>query len=312
MAPLWEAERTVEPDVALDLVRAQFPDIPCEKIQALGTGWDNTAYLVDGQFVFRFPRRAIAVPLLEFERNTLPRIADRLPLLVPVPEWFGVPTDEFPWPFSGYRFLPGETACELKLTDSERIDFAPFLAQFLKALHAVPEAEGRQYGLDVDKVAKLDVEKRVAQLSAFFDDEINKHLSIDFAALRRLVRQIFDANPSSMKSPSVVVHGDFYVRHLLCNSQRALHGVLDWGDLHVGCRAVDLSIVYTFLPPAGREIFYREYGQVDADTIFLAKMRALNYGCILTNYGRDIGDPALQHEGLRALQYGASEYNQPS
>ena len=46
----------------------------------MGAGWDNTAYLVNGEWVFRFPRRTIAVPLLEAEGRVLPKLAPRLPL----------------------------------------------------------------------------------------------------------------------------------------------------------------------------------------------------------------------------------------
>ena len=73
-------------------------------------GWDNTAFVVNDEWVFRFPRREIAVALIERESRLLPRIADELPLPVPRPDLVGAAEPRFPWPFSGYRALPGGDA----------------------------------------------------------------------------------------------------------------------------------------------------------------------------------------------------------
>jgi len=64
----WTAEVEVTPQLAADLIREQFPDLGARRVTVLATGWDNTAFLVEGQWLFRFPRREIAV---------LPRLAAR-------------------------------------------------------------------------------------------------------------------------------------------------------------------------------------------------------------------------------------------
>jgi len=60
----WEAERIVSPELARALVEDQFPDLAPTRVEPLGVGWDNTAYLVNRAYVFRFPRRPIAVDLI--------------------------------------------------------------------------------------------------------------------------------------------------------------------------------------------------------------------------------------------------------
>lgn len=53
-----------------------------------------------------------------------------------------------------------------------------------------------------------------------------------------------------------MVHGDFYFRNfLICNNLR-LAGVIDFGDMHLGHRAVDLAVAYTFVPSYMRESFF--------------------------------------------------------
>lgn len=106
----WEADRSIEPATALELIQAQFPELSAQTIRLLGTGWDNTALLVNERLIFRFPRREVALPLLEAEWSVLPKLAPRLPLPIPNPQWKESPTPRFPWPFIGYLAIPGLTA----------------------------------------------------------------------------------------------------------------------------------------------------------------------------------------------------------
>ena len=68
---------TVSPSLAIALINAQCPSLAPVLLEPFGAGWDNAAYLVNGEWVFRFPRRAIAVDLLEAEVHVLPRLAPR-------------------------------------------------------------------------------------------------------------------------------------------------------------------------------------------------------------------------------------------
>jgi len=99
----WDPERVVSADEAADLIAGQFPRLRDAPVEALATGWDNTVFLVGGQWIFRFPRRAVALPGVEREIHLLPLLAPRLSLPVPVPEFAGRPSPAFPWPFWGAR-----------------------------------------------------------------------------------------------------------------------------------------------------------------------------------------------------------------
>lgn len=109
--PIWSAERTISCDAAAELLESQFSELRPINAVSFGSGWDNTAFLVNGEFVFRFPRRETSVALLEKETALLPQIAPELPLPIPHPIYFGKPSAAFDWPFAGYRLIPGETAC---------------------------------------------------------------------------------------------------------------------------------------------------------------------------------------------------------
>ena len=71
----WSPERVVSVELARELIEAQFPQLSPARVAALGEGWDNSVFSVNGEWVFRFPRRQIAVPLIERELRVLPALA---------------------------------------------------------------------------------------------------------------------------------------------------------------------------------------------------------------------------------------------
>jgi aminoglycoside phosphotransferase (APT) family kinase protein len=288
----------VSPELARDLIETQFPAFAPARLELLGAGWDNTAFRVNDDHVFRFPRRQLAVDLLARENRFLPVLAPRLPLAVPVPTFVGRPDQRFPWPFAGYRLLPGRTACVAALDDGQRLRAAEPIARFLAALHAFPRDEAERLGAGPDEFDRMDLTKRVRRVGVLLEKLNECGLIGDPAPWLSLMDA---AAAISSDAGPVLLHGDFYVRHLLVDGDGRLSGVIDWGDLHLGHPAVDLAIVPGFLPPAAHDAFRRAYGDIDADTWQLARFRALDVGAVLVLFGHETGDDSLVREGLRAL-----------
>ena len=94
MIQQWQAEIEITPAQAARLIERQFPRFAPVQLASLGSGWDNAAFLVNARWVFRFPRRAIAAPLILREARALPLLAPHLALPVPVPEYLGVPAQQ--------------------------------------------------------------------------------------------------------------------------------------------------------------------------------------------------------------------------
>jgi aminoglycoside phosphotransferase (APT) family kinase protein len=297
--PPWTAERTVSPELARALIEDQFPALAPVRVESPSEGWDNIAYLVNETWIFRFPRRTIAVDLIRTEAAVLPVIASRLPLSVPMPIFVGEPEERFPWPFAGYRRLAGQTACRADLDDEQRLRAAIPLAHFLRALHAVPPDEAARAGAGPDTLARMDVEKRRGMIVERLDGLQAQGL-IDDA---RPWREIAEAMPAGLPPGGpVLVHGDLYARHVLVDEVGAPCGVIDWGDVHLGEPALDLSIAYAFLPPAARDAFRVEYGPISDDTWRKARFRALFSAVTILIYGADVGDADLVREGRTALR----------
>jgi aminoglycoside phosphotransferase (APT) family kinase protein len=290
----WTAERAVDLQLARTLIRSQFPALALETIAPFGSGWDNSAFLVDDTWVFRFPRREVAVALLDTEARVLPALAPHLSLPIPIPSLIGKPSDLFPWPFTAYRLLAGRTACGARLTLDEREQAAPILGKFLRELHDVH--------LDVelphDTIARTDITKRLPDLRARLDVLRERGLADPAPLLGLLDGGI----PPATMQPKPV-HGDLYARHLLVDEMRALSGVIDWGDVHRGDPGVDLAIRWLLLPPAARRAFDLAYGAIDERTLRLSRLRALVHAVATTWFGESISDRDLIDEGVLALGF---------
>ena len=284
--------------MALDLIRNQFPDLCPTKIRLLGVGWDNTAFLVDEARIFRFPRRECAVSLLESEWCVLPKIAPCLPLPIPIPQWKGSPTPSFPWPFIGYSILPGSTACHANLSEEERGALAEPIARFLSRLHAASLISIANEALEKN-VSHLHWENLTQKILQNFEEMSRLGLLEKRRELESIVESL-----QNVRSPtsSAVVHGDFYVRHLLIDGTHRLSGVIDWGDMHLGDPAIDIAIAHSFLPQSAHSKFREAYGDISEETWALALLRALYSSSTFALYGHHSGDHALLREAFRALK----------
>ncbi|MCI0463403.1 MAG: phosphotransferase [Gemmataceae bacterium] len=300
----WSAESLVSAELARSLIEAQFPQLAPARVEPFGAGWDNSAFLVNEAFVFRFPRRQVAVALLEAEARLLPALAPRLPLSVPVPTFAGVAAESYPWPFAGHVLIPGRTACTAQLTDDQRRAAAEPLAGFLATLHAIPASEAARLGAGPDPIDRLNVTGRLPRARELLDRLTGLGLVED---ARPFAAVLDTAAAAAPPRADTLVHGDLYARQLLVDGDNRLTGVIDWGDIHLGDPAADLMVVYTFLPPGARPAFERAYGPVPAATWHLARLRAVWHTLNVAAYAHDIGDGDLLREARVALGYLAAE-----
>ena len=295
----WAPEVEVPPALATALIESQCPSLAPVRLTLMGEGWDNVAYLVNGEWVFRFPRRTIAVPLLATEGRVLPALAPRLPYPIPSPVWFGRPDASYKWPFLGYRRLHGQVVSDVDFDDDARARLAAPLARFLRALHDVPLAEAQAWGVPPDAFGYLDAARLQRIVRPALTDLVARGILADAAPWL----DVLDAGVAvlPLQTALTVVHGDFYSRHILVDDTGRMAGVIDFGDLHIDHPAVDLSVVWTLLPPRARLAFFEIYGEVDDRTLAAARLRGLSSGLAQEAYGRDVGDVRIEREGIRTL-----------
>jgi aminoglycoside phosphotransferase (APT) family kinase protein len=297
--PRWAAERPCPADRAAALVAATFPQLAGLPVVPLAEGWDNTVHLVGDTWVFRFPRRAVALPGFRRELTVLPRLAPLLPLPVPVPELIAADEDDPPWPFTGARLLPGRELAEAALPDSKRTAAAAALGMFLRVLHHPGTRDAVAVELPVDPMrrgwprARIDdTRDLLAQLVAdgvWPGDPAVGTLLLDAETLDR---------PSG---EPVLVHGDLHIRHLLLHVGGDAAGVIDWGDVCLADPALDLALGYTAFAGPARAVFLAAYGGVDAERALRARALGIRLSAFLAAYAADADRPALLAEALGGL-----------
>lgn len=294
----WIAEIEMPPERAAALIGARFPELAGLPVEPFGNGWDNTAVLVDGRVVVRFPRRAQAVALLRTEASVLGRLGPLLPLGVPEPRFVAADGPGFPWPFVGYPLLPGRTACRADLDLGARCRAAPVLGAFLARLHGV---RTDALALPGDALGRLRLTERESELEERLEVLRARGRVADPAPWLRRFQEL--GTGAARPAADTVVHGDLYARHLLVDDAGHLTGVIDWGDVHLGDAAADLMVAYAFLPASARRAFFDAYGPVAPGRGVLARRRALFHAVAVTWFGVEHGDEALAREGRRALDH---------
>jgi aminoglycoside phosphotransferase (APT) family kinase protein len=106
--------------------------------------------------------------------------------------------------------------------------------------------------------------------------------------------------------PTAVVHGDLHFRHLLVHEGRAA-GVIDWVDLSRADPAVDLQLLWSFVPPAGRREWLDAYGPVPDERLLRARVIAVWLCAVLARYGHAEGLEAVTREAVGGLDRAATD-----
>lgn len=287
----WRPEREITVDEAAAAVRAI--GLAGDDVRHVAAGWDNTVVAVDHAWLFRFPRRAIALPGVEREAAHLPALAPHLPLPVPVPEHRGTYGDP-PWPFWGAMVLPGTELAVSPHADGDQV--AGAIGGFVRALHDVPVEES----LPVDPFARGDARSRGERARSALDALVDDGLWGGDASVDALLMQAADA-PEADPTHLVTSHGDLYARHVLVDDAGRASGVIDWGDLCAAHPAVDLAFVWSALAPEHRPAFWAAYGAVDDDTVLRARTMAAFSVAAVASYAHDTRLDALLATSLERL-----------
>jgi aminoglycoside phosphotransferase (APT) family kinase protein len=284
----WQPEVEINEKNARKLICEQFPNLCKFQIKKIGQGFDNTIFSLEENYLFRFPRREVAAQLLEIEKNLLSVIGTDLPIPTSIPLFFGEPTEKFNWPFIGYAFIKGKVPNELSTI--ERTEMAQPLAIFLKKLHSISVKKMEEIGILRDQIRRLDLSYRIPKLRKYLMKVFEHDL---FQNKDLLVQYINEIKYINLHSKDVLVHGDLHYRNMIVNEKNEIAGIIDWGDSHIGKRAIDLSIVYSVIPKEARNEFFTFYGDVSEEEKNVAQFKAIYTTTLLLLYGFDSNDDSL-------------------
>lgn len=231
----WIPERPLSAEDAAEIIRRQFPEVACKRIEPLGEGWDFFMFRVNRELAFRFPKKAIVDRCVERELALLDRLPRDTPLAFPRPLYRGKPDEHFPWRFWGYRLIEGEPLSRVEVPASKRHAIGERVAEFLSMLHAM-KIDDLPPSPWVDDEDEMPFEAQVRTALEASREAYPPALfqrCLDYLAATDLV-------PPPFTGEHKQVHCDLLAEHILIDPQRCVAiGIIDWGDCNVGDPAGD-------------------------------------------------------------------------
>ena len=296
----WAAAHSLSNDTVSTLVADQFSVLRPARVTGRYEGWDNEAFEINNQWIFRFPKRAEGELLLRREIALLPRLSKTLPLPVPEYSFIGTPGPAYPYAFAGYEKLNGIPAIELSTPQSETIPLAGLLGCFLSSVHSFPALDAQKLG-----IVQAEVDPGVAIAEALAElCELASTLPSDISS--RCARYLENHLRANMhySCPRRLLHGDFSAEHILLSSDgRTVIGVIDWTDAEFGDPAFDFGYLWVWRgDPLVGEVLQHYQGDVDGE--FLDRVRVYGVCSAVADYHYGImaGIDKNRQIGLAALE----------
>ena len=280
----------IDTDVALvrRLLAGQFPqwaELAIEPVVSYGT--DHDIYRVGHYLAARLPRIAWATGQGAKEAKWLPKLAPHLPLAVPVQLAMGHPAEGYPFEWSVYQWLPGESANgTIDDLDQAAVD----LAAFVHALRRVDATDAHPRPPLGRGAPLAELDELVRQSIAELGDRI------DGGAAVLSWEESLDA--SEWEGMEVWVHGDLLPGNLLVVDGR-VSAVIDWGGLNVGDPACDLQPAWNVFAGDSRTR-YRTELEVDDASWLRGRGWALYQAVMALPYYWDT-NPAMIRQASHAL-----------
>ncbi|MCY4143299.1 MAG: aminoglycoside phosphotransferase family protein [Gammaproteobacteria bacterium] len=217
----------------LTLVKAKWivqesTDLEVVKASLLGEGNDFVSYLINDEWVFRFPKSWANADKLLHEREFLKALT--IPVRTPRFKYWETNPSGYPVPVAGYRIIRGDILESLQPESCDAASLAIEIADVLGVLHghrtkSVPnQSERTDYWLQqsnddlwigLDEFSREEIEEAQAFLNQYRND----------------------SNQAS--KDVVVIHGDLGVEHIITDGARHLRGIIDWSNSCLGNRFFD-------------------------------------------------------------------------
>lgn len=290
MTHQWNPTILIDTELAKELIQEQFNFI-IDTIDVYGEGWDNTAFLVNNDLIFRFPRRDIAIACMENEINFLPYLAQHVSFPFSYPQYIGKPTTQYAYPFAGYSLIKGEMLVSFEPKRVNTIETAHKLAKWLHELHNV---KVQSIHLDLFRGEhdwRLDVSNRVASCTSslakyksYFEDA-----GFQIKELQQQINDLCRFQFDDIKNKSYL-HGDLYFKHIIADSNLVLTGLIDWGDTHIGSPGLDLSAAIMLFEGDPLKHFWQTYQITDDVLLTIAAFRAFYHQMVFLPYAYEQAD----------------------
>lgn len=248
-----------DPDLVVRLLREQAPQLADQPVRpSPASGSSNWVFRLGDTRAVRLPRSDDYERDLLTEVTWLPRLGPALSVSVPEVELAGEPSEVFPRAWAVVSWVPGELPVDLD--DAQQGALAASLGQFVQSLHTVDvtgvPVGGEHWGYRAGEPVTDTIDS--------WADDVASDLSDLFqpGQVREAWRRLRDVPPAS--TPPCWIHTDLSAENLLIGPDGRLTGVIDFGGLGVGDRAVDLLYAWSMFDAPARDVLRAAAGADDA------------------------------------------------
>ncbi|HEY8658299.1 MAG TPA: aminoglycoside phosphotransferase family protein [Hanamia sp.] len=210
------------------IIKHEFPLFDISMIKKIGEGDNNNAFLINQNYIFRFPKRKEVKQNLKKEIAVLPRIRHQFKLELPKFDFVSKDIN-----FVGYKIINGKFLT-FKIYNSLPTEFQlqiqKSLSEFLSQLHSINLAMVK------------DCELETMNLKEEYSDNFENVQKLIFPNITRknseLIEQLFAAylnNHKNFEYKPTLIHNDFSTDHILIDiSSKKITGIIDFGDIAIG------------------------------------------------------------------------------
>jgi aminoglycoside 2''-phosphotransferase len=223
---------------------AQFsPQFSLKSLRLLGNGTDNSAYLANEEWIFRFPHELTTQNSLATETALLPQLCDSLPLKIPRFKYVAKAKDSLI--YVGYPMLKGvalekNTFGAMQINKQEQT--LKDLASFMQNLHCFSVKLAKECGVR-EELYQGAYHQEQQQLCEQFQhllspEEIAK-IKASFAA--------YENEGDNISYLPALLHADLKPEHILYDPENGhITGIIDWGDVCIGDPDYDFTCLYLY------------------------------------------------------------------
>lgn len=218
----------------IKIIHQDFPRLVISSIKKLGEGDNNKAYLINEEYIFRFPKRERVKKQVRREIAVLSEIKSFVNIQIPELEYISPSIN-----FIGYRMIKGENfSANLfhKLGKKDQQNAQKALADFLSSVHAI----------DLSQLKNCNL--KTMNLKEEYKDNFEKAKQLIFPHLSKNKRNIITrfflkylTNEHNFDYSECLIHNDFSSDHILFNTvKKQITGIIDFGDIAIGDPDYDL------------------------------------------------------------------------
>ena len=284
------------------LLEAHLPGIEIRTCEPITDGWSSYVLEVNGERIFRFPRRPEITHGVETEILLLPMLAEALQVEVPKYDVIARDRPDGPVLFVGYDKIQGQQLDQdSSPVQAQRRQLARDIGELLSALHGIPTD-----GPAAANLAPVTADDWRRQYQAMFVRAQRDVFPLLGAEARRAEsafwHEFLDDDDNFSFAPALI-HADLSPQNVICDCEQGrVVGVIDWEDAQIGDPAMDITGTLDEMGEAFANDVLEHY---DGNTDHRLPKRARYYARVVPYhhiwFGQETGAQVHVRQGLRRI-----------